>query len=443
MYENPENQNNTTEQNEKPQEQRPQYPFAPPPPQVAYYSTEGGYNPYDSGNSPKPSKGKRAGIIILSIILTMAIVVLVAVMVSIMRYTPKQGETTTDTTEITNTEDAQSHVIEFTPTPEIAPTNANQVFEKTCDTNVAVLVYAENQSQIYSQGSGVVVPDSLASGQETGKTYIVTCAHVIDISASIKVVIQTYDGTQYDATVVGMDKKTDIGVLAVNATGLKAAEFADSSTVKVGDTVYALGNPGGATFFSTFTDGMVSAIGRPVDSPVGYQVPCIQHTAPINPGNSGGALLNAYGQVIGINSSKIVSTDYEGMGFSVPTEIVKEVVEDILTHGYVTGRPSIGINFALPSQSRLYTYIIQQNNLPVGSIIIYSISDYSDLNNKDVVSGDMIIGFNGKPLEDYNDLLDYIENSKVGDTITLEICRVDQNYRISTFSVDVKIVEER
>ena len=195
-------------------------------------------------------------------------------------------------------------------------------------------------------------------------------------------------------------------------------------------------------FFGSFTNGMVSAIGRPVDSPVGYEVACIQHTAPINPGNSGGALVNEYGQVIGINSSKIASTEYEGMGFAVPSVTVKEIVDELIANGVVTNRPVLGVNVALSSQSQMYSIVVKANNLPTGSVIIDTIMNGSDLKNKGVKEGDMIIKVNGKDMESSDVLLDTIESSKVGDTIELTICRVDSNYNISTFDVQVKLVDD-
>ena len=187
---------------------------------------------------------------------------------------------------------------------------------------------------------------------------------------------------------------------------------------------------------------MVSAIGRPIDSPVGYEVACIQHTAAINPGNSGGALVNEYGQVIGINSSKIASTEYEGMGFSVPSTTVKEIVDELIRNGYVSNRPVLGINFITSSQNQTYSIIVKANKLPAGSIVINDIMNGSDLLNTEVKEGDMIIAVNGKELDTYDVLLEVIENGKVGDVITLTVCRIDANYNISKFDVKVKLVED-
>ena len=315
--------------------------------------------------------------------------------------------------------------------------SAKQIYKKVHESSVGILVYSSNQQRVYSEGTGIV----MSTNSDNTVTYIITCAHVIDVK-NPKIIVQTADGTQYDGTVVGVDAKTDIGVVRVSSTDLKSAEFADSSSVEVGDTVYAIGNPGGMQFFGSFTNGMVSAIGRPVDSPVGYEVACIQHTAPINPGNSGGALVNEYGQVIGINSSKIASEDYEGMGFAVPSATVKEIVDELIKNGVVTNRPVLGVQVALSSQNQTYSIIVKVNNLPTGSVIIDTIMNGSDLKNKGVKEGDMIIKVNGEDMETQDVLLDAIEKSKVGDTITLTICRVDSEYNISTFDVDVKLVDD-
>ena len=424
-----------------PQTQTP--PFTPPP-YAVYCDTNSGYMPYGMNPQKKPaektkSKNKKTGIIIAAVIVVVSLIC-VSVFAVLLRG---------DIFKVVNNKNQTNVQAEIplvdTSTGSVAEGSAQAIYQKAYESNVGVLVYANNKSTIASEGSGVVLP-TLIAGSEDGKstkTYIVTCAHVLETSSAYKTVIKAHDGEQYDAKIVGVDRKTDIGVVCVEGAELKAAEFAKSSNVVVGDTVYAIGNPGGSTFFGSFTNGMVSAIGRPVDSPVGYEVSCIQHTAAINPGNSGGSLLNSAGQVIGINSSKIASTEYEGMGFAVPSETVKEIAENIIANGYVTGRAVLGITFYQSSYSQVHSAIIQSHDLPTGSLIIRSISDSSDLVNKDVKEGDLVIGFNGKDLDDYNDLLDFIENSSVGDEITLKICRIDQNYKLNIFEVETKLVEDK
>ena len=420
-------------------------PVTPPAssPYNTYYSG-GQYMPYGSYQRPvaprpeapkKASKGKKTGLVIAAVIIGLCFVL----SLGIITGTLVSGSSDNNTNK---GDDTQLNLIEGIINNDETVNDgeklsAKQIYKKVHESSVGILVYSSNQQRVYSEGTGIV----MSTNSDKTVTYIITCAHVID-AKNPKIVVQTADGTQYDGAVVGLDAKTDIGVVRVNSTDLKVAEFADSKAVEVGDTVYAIGNPGGMQFFGSFTNGMVSAIGRPVDSPVGYEVACIQHTAPINPGNSGGALVNEYGQVIGINSSKIASEDYEGMGFAVPSATVKEVVDELIKNGVVTNRPVLGVKVALSSQSQVYSVIIKVNKLPTGSVIIDTIMNGSDLENKGVKEGDMIIKVNGKDMETQDVLLDAIESSKVGDTITLTICRVDSEYNVSTFDVDVKLVED-
>ena len=389
--------------------------------------------------NPNGSKHKKKG---LAIFLAVVAVCLVGAVVAAAVAFSKDGNTPKKIGE----ENAPSATIQETPTASSTGANgeltAKGVYEKVKESSVGILVYsssAYSNTALAGEGSGVIIGED-----PTGTyTYIVTCAHVINDGGTVKV--QLFDETQYDATVVGYDTRTDIGVLRIRATGLSAAELGDSDSLSVGETVYAIGNPGGVAFAGSFTNGMVSAISRPVNSEIGYEMLCIQHTAAINPGNSGGALVNAYGQIVGINSSKIASTSYEGMGFAVPSTTVKEVFDEIVQNGYVTNRAKLGINYFPASSNQMYSMIVGANHLPSGTVVIQSITADSALVNTQVQSGDMITKANGKDLDNVNVLADMIEESSVGDEITLTICRVDtkNNYSISEFEVTVQLVEDK
>lgn len=412
-------------------------------PQYTYSNQTNQYMPYGSYNygnnsqeaQKKKSKGKKKGGIVAALILGLVFIVAVGVLVSSFL-----GDNEPQT-NVPNGDDTEMNLVESPENKETLSaedvSSAGDVYKKVKDSSVGVLVYTRNQQSVYSEGTGVV----MGLNSDKTATYVITCAHVIEANGA-QIIVQSADGTQYDAVVVGTDAKTDIGLIRVNTTELTPAEFAYSDELEVGDTVYAIGNPGGTQFFGSFTNGMVSAIGRPIDSPVGYEVACIQHTAAINPGNSGGALVNEYGQVIGINSSKIASTEYEGMGFAVPSSTVKEIVDELIKNGYVSNRPVLGVNFMPATQNQTYSIIVKANRLPAGSIIISSIMNGSDLLNTEVKEGDMITAVNGKELDTYEVLLEVIENGKVGDVLTLTICRIDANYNISTFDVSVKLVED-
>lgn len=311
-----------------------------------------------------------------------------------------------------------------------------QVYTAVKETNVGVIVYSQNQMS--GEGSGIIV------GEKDGYTYILTAAHVI-ADKNIKIQVQFSDETETDAVIIGYDTKTDIGVIRVEKTGLKAATFGNSDKLSVGQTVYAIGNPGGTEFFGSFTSGIISAIDRPIPtSNSSYDLPCIQHNAAINPGNSGGALLNEYGQVIGINSSKISSTEYEGMGFAVPSTTLLQVYDEIIKNGYVSNRPMLGINYFPVSEDYNYANIAWRNNLPYGSIAIAYISESSDLNNHGIMVGDIITAVNGKKLDTTDVLLEEIEKAKVGDQLTLTVCRLSNSGSISkTFTAKIKLVEDK
>ena len=186
----------------------------------------------------------------------------------------------------------------------------------------------------------------------------------------------------------------------------------------------------------------MSAIDRSVSST--YTLTSIQHNAAINPGNSGGALVNSKGQVVGINSSKIAATDYEGMGFAVPMSTVKPIVESLIKYKYVPNRPKLGIQYATVSSYQMYSMVVAIKGLPAGSLVIAGISTDSSLANTEAQVGDLIIAVNGKKMDDSSVLLDLIDKGAVGDTMTLTLCRVEsRTYKTSTFDVTITLVEDR
>ena len=325
------------------------------------------------------------------------------------------------------------------------------VAKKAMDSCVGITVYSKQNSysnfygygsnnssdssdnqQASGEGSGVIMKEA------NGKTYIMTCAHVIADGSSFKVTLN--NGKEYTATMVGADSQTDIGVLSIDATGLQAATFADSKGLTVGEQVVAIGCPGGLEFKNSVTSGYISALDRPVESSIGYDNECIQTDAAINPGNSGGALFNMQGQVIGINSSKIASTEYEGMGFAVPSSTAVDTANSLIKNGYVAGRAKIGVT---------YNTITSYNNADAilsaltekgfknakGTMVISQVSSDSDLAGKQVKQYDMIVAVNGKTMTSTDVMTQVLSDSKPGDTIKLTIARIENN-QIKTFKVD-------
>lgn len=334
----------------------------------------------------------------------------------------------------TKLETKESPTVDVNNIPDSGELTAEQIAAKVKPSVIGILVYNKTSS---GEGSGVIMGED-----STGTyTYILTCAHVINGFTNVK--IQMEDETQYDAEIVGMDNRTDIGVIRVRKTGFTAAEFGNSDALKVGNPVYAIGNPGGTAFYGSVTNGIVSAIDRPTSSEAGYTTMCIQHTAAINPGNSGGALVNKYGQVIGINSSKIAADQYEGMGFAVPMATVKQVADAIIANGYVPNRPMLGITYYSVYANSTYGMIAQLKGLPKGAIVVNSITQGGAMDGSDVRSGDIITQVNGKDLETSDSLREVVENSKVGDKLTLTVCRIGNNYEISEFKAEITLVEDR
>lgn len=333
-----------------------------------------------------------------------------------------------------NVETQHSPQVNVNDIPESGELTAEQVAAKVKPSVVAILIYNNTSS---ASGSGVV----LGEDSTHTYTYFLTCAHMLD--GYTNAVVQLEDETQYDAEIVGYDNRTDIGVVRVKATGFTAAEFGDSTQLQVGNTVYAIGNPGGTAFYGSVTDGIISAIDRPISSEQGYTQVCIQHTAAINSGNSGGALVNQYGQVIGINSSKIADSSFEGMGFAVPISTALSVAQSIMENGYVQGRPMLGIRYTSVYASSTYAVVAQVAGLPKGSILISSIADNSSFSGTDVQTGDIITQVNGTDLENSDSLREIVDNAQVGDKLTLTICRVDRNYEISKKTVEITLVEDK
>lgn len=423
-------------------------PFSKPARAAAYQSPYQYNQAPASGGGPDGSgpqkKKKKTGLIVLIVILCVALVAAgIGIAIGLTRDDDgdsgnKAVNPDGPTLAIEETPDSQS------TTNEKGELTAEEVAKKVKPSIVGVIVSETAQNNMMGQnqsesgeGTGIIMGED-----KTGKyTYIITCAHVIS-GNNVKATVQLEDGTSYDADVVGYDERSDVGVLRIKASGLQAATFGDSSKLAVGQQVFAIGNPLGTEFFGTLTGGFVSAIDRPISSEIGYPMKCIQHDAAINPGNSGGALVNMYGQVIGINSSKIAE-GYEGIGFAIPINSAKEIVDKLIANGYVPGRPKLGVTYYAASQQSSYRMIVQLTDLPAGTLVIKSIGSDSDLVNTDAKAGDMIIAVNGKNLDNSNTLLELIEESKVGDTLTLTLCRIDNNYKTSKFDVKVKLVEDK
>jgi serine protease Do len=284
-------------------------------------------------------------------------------------------------------------------------------------------------STFQATGSGIVM---------SSDGYIITNAHVIydnesqykmGVAKKVQVVLNGdyYDGeTQLEATIVGYDTAEDIAVLKVNTDQkLTVAEFGDSDDLRVGELVVAIGNPLGFDLFGSVTTGIVSALNREVtinDS----NMQLIQHDASINSGNSGGPLINSYGQVIGINSSKMSSNYYngasiEGLSFAIPMSHAKGVINDLINKGYVTGKPLIGISTINVTEEQSQVY-----GIPVG-VCIAEITPGGAADLVGLKKSDIIIAVNGETVTTGTELNAIKDKFKAGDTITITAVRSGQD----------------
>lgn len=274
-----------------------------------------------------------------------------------------------------------------------------------------------------SSGTGIIMsPDG----------YVITNHHVI--SGALVISVLTNDNREFEAALVGSDEMSDLAVLKIDARGLQAAEFGDSSKLRVGDSVVAIGDPLGVQLRGTMTNGIISAINR--DLTVGDRtMTLIQTNAALNNGNSGGPLINCYGQVIGINTVKMssyytASATVEGLGFAIPISVAKPIIDELIENGYVAGRPAIGI-----SGDSLPTYYRAYYRLPDG-VYVTSVNDGSDAKAKGIREGDIVTAINGEVISSIDDLNTIKNQYAAGDEVTLTIYRSGAYYEVTVTLVD-------
>lgn len=279
----------------------------------------------------------------------------------------------------------------------------------------------------YSQGSGIIM---------SSDGYIITNAHVIK-DASLAILVRLSDGTEYDATVVGGDTKSDLAVIKIDAEDLQAAQFGDSDALELGEEVVALGTPAGME--GSVTAGIVSGLDRQIKvNSDNIEMSCIQITAAINPGNSGGALVNMWGQVVGVVSSKMASEEYDNIGFAIEMSAAKPIIEQLIENGCVLGRPKIGISFYEVSDAYGEYY-----DMP-GGLYVAAVEEDCDIANTDLQIDDIITSMNGIEVRSANDVYAIILELNPGDTMTAHVLRpLDDDYtEFDEFDIEFKLMSD-
>ena len=299
-----------------------------------------------------------------------------------------------------------------------------QVAQTVSPSVVGVVKYQNAQFlEPTGMGSGIIMSD-------TG--YIITNAHVVEQADTVVVYIEGEEETGYEAVIVGADAQTDLAVLKIEADNLTSAQFGNSDELEVGETVLAIGNPAGLELAGSVTQGIVSAVNRQVATS-SYTMTYIQTDAAINPGNSGGPLVNEYGQVIGINSSKIAQVGYEGIGFAIPINDAEPIINDLISTGRVTGRVMLGI-----SGETVNEIVANNYNVPMGvQILEITRGDVNELRK-----GDIITHIDGESTKTFDDIRAVLNKHKVGDTVTLTLYRQLSVMQNQTLEVDLVLIED-
>ncbi len=296
--------------------------------------------------------------------------------------------------------------------------NVSDVIEETLQSVVGISKLKNTGSSIFSKsteselglGTGFIV-------SENG--YLVSNEHVTGGKYS-KCYVTLENGSNYDGTVVWGDQDLDLSIVKINAKNLKPLELGNSSQIRVGETVYAIGNPIGFEFRRTVTSGIISAKNRTIkleeDENSSYMTNLIQTDATINPGNSGGPLIYPNGQIIGINTVKITSA--EGIGFAIPINVIKPIIQSYINTGKFD-EPSIGI-YAYDKE--VVPYLESKINIEKG-IYVAQITKNGPADKTELKEGDIIISIDGRNLNTMNDLRQYIYTKSPNDEVTLQIER--------------------
>ena len=332
--------------------------------------------------------------------------------------TPKSTTPNTDTQDLQITMELNKTPASVENVPQDGGLSLQSIYDKAIRSVVSISCVTRSGT---STGSGVVLSQ---------EGYILTNAHVVSGARTLTVLL--HDGKSYNARIVGQDAFSDIAVLFIEAPGLVAAEFGDDRSLRVGDAVVAIGDPLGIELRGTMTNGIVSAINRDIRSE-GRTMTLIQTNAALNEGNSGGPLLNCYGQVVGINTMKIgdnvATSGVEGLGFAIPSTTIKEVVDQLLSQGYVSGRPSIGITV-----QRLSTLDQLYYGIPSG-LYISQVTPGSCAAAVGIQPGDVLLTFDGQPTTESETLQQLLYTHNAGDSVVVTIYRGGRRYE-ATLTLD-------
>ena len=390
------------------------------------YTTPRYSGDYSYFEKPKKQKKKHSTAVVIVACILAAIIGAISGIVVLSSAFIVNTESGTVTEEITEPKNNININVE-----ETAASIAEAVAKKCTDsvvgirTTTSVMSFFGGSQEQTGNGSGVVYSTD---------GYIITNYHVIsDAVESSKSKIDVFVGNNsaksYPATVIGYNISCDLAVIKINATGLTPIELGNSDDLKVGQYVVTIGSPGGLEFIGSVTYGIISGLDRTVST--NSTLKLIQTDAAINPGNSGGALLNAEGKLIGINSSKIASVEYEGMGFAIPVNTVKEKCDKIISR-----KNDSQAYFGVSVSSTYTSQVLAFYGYPAGAVVS-SVADGSPAAKSGIERGDIITEFNGIKITEYTLLNDLLYDCEGGETVAVKVYRAGKYY-----TVDIKLASD-
>lgn len=410
------------------------------------YSAQDGYN-----NDRQPDRRPHKGVTLAQMIACLLVMAVLSSGLTALLLkggnTTSQAESTTTTQDNTivvdesksTTEDSTqsqqadtarpSENLQVSSATTLTPAITSSVIQNSMSSVVGIYLSATtinytgaSEEEDLGSGSGVII---------TSDGYIVTNNHVVEGGQNIRVCLQ--DGTEYEATLIGTDSYSDLAVIKINATGLPAATLGTSSSMTVGDPVFAVGNPLGV-LSSSVSQGIISGLDRTINVD-GHNMTLMQTDAAVNPGNSGGGLFNANGELIGIVNAKSYGLDVEGIGFAIPMDTAKSIIMDLIDLGYVTGRPYLGISMqdvALRFGSGYSSnpFFSFGGNYVTG-VQVVAVEEGSPAQNAGLQVNDVIVGLNDQEITGTSQLSALLYEYKVGDTVTISVLRGNETQQLS------------
>ncbi len=381
-----------------------------------YYSVA----PNEPKKPKKSKKGKKVALVACALALTLCVGVgggfLGSYLANGNQTSPAVADTSTvkDNSNTSQNSDSGITIVQASNT-ETTPTTTQEVVQKVQNSVVEITTEITQYDSFYGQyvsssaGSGVIIsPDG----------YIITNNHVIEDATSVNV--RLTDGKTYPAKLIGTDATLDVALIKIEASDLTVATFGDSSKLVVGQTAIAVGNPLGE-LGGTVTDGIISALDREIQID-GKTMTLLQTNAAINPGNSGGGLFDANGNLIGIVVAKSMTTSsgasLEGLGFAIPVNNIIDILGDLKSSGYVTGRPSLGVELVDINRNSMFMYRVDKEGTYVSRV-----SDESAAKKAGIESGDCITKFNGIEVSTSAEVKNELSKYKAGDKVTVTVYR--------------------